>query len=153
MKMTAIMKTTAMGLLLCGALLQAGAAELNWLTDLPQAQAQAKKENKQVLMDFTGSDWCGYCIKFNKEVFSTPEFAEYAAKNLVLVEVDFPRKKAQSAELKKANQALGSKYKAEGYPTLVVLSKDGKEVGRQGGYAAGGPKAFIAKLEGFKAGN
>jgi protein disulfide-isomerase len=148
-----LMKKTTIGLLALCALLQAGAAELKWLTDLPKAQAQAKKENKQVLMDFTGSDWCGWCIKFNKEVLSTPEFAAYAAKNLVLVEVDFPRKKEQSAELKKANKALGSKYKVGGYPTFVVLDKDGKEVGRQGGYSAGGPTAFIAKLDGFKAKN
>jgi len=147
------MKRTAIGLLACCALLQAGAAELNWLTDLPKAQAKAKAENKQVLLDFTGSDWCGWCIKFNKEVLSTPEFAEYAAKHLVLVEVDFPRKKEQSEDLKKANKALGSKYKVDGYPTFVVLNKEGKEVGRQEGYAAGGPKAFIAKLEGFEAKN
>jgi len=148
-----LMKKTTIGLLALCALLQAGAAEAKWLTDLPKAQAQAKKENKQVLMDFTGSDWCGWCIKFNKEVLSTPEFVAYAAKNLVLVEVDFPRKKEQSAELKKANKALGIKYKAEGYPTFVVLDKDGKEIGRQEGYAAGGPTAFIAKLDGFKAKN
>ena len=147
------MKRTAIGLLVCCALLQAGAAELNWLTDLPKAQAKAKAENKQVLLDFTGSDWCGWCIKFNKEVLTTPEFAEYAAKHLVLVEVDFPRKKEQSEDLKKANKALGSKYKVDGYPTFVVLNKEGKEVGRQEGYAAGGPKAFIAKLEGFEAKN
>ena len=145
------MKKTAIGLLACCALWQAGAAELNWLTDLPKAQAKAKEENKQVLLDFTGSDWCGWCIKFNKEVLATPEFAEYAAKHLVLVEVDFPRKKEQSDELKKANKAVGSKYSVDGYPTFVVLNKDGKEVGRQEGYAAGGPKAFIAKLEAFKA--
>jgi protein disulfide-isomerase len=147
------MKSTAIGLLAFCALLQAGAAELNWLTDLPKAQAKAKEENKKVLLDFTGSDWCGWCIKFNKDVLSTPEFAEYAAKNLVLMEVDFPRKKEQSAELKRANKALGSKYKVDGYPTFVVLSKDGKEIGRQEGYAKGGPKAFIAKLEEFKAKN
>jgi len=144
------MKKTAIGLLACCALWHAGAADLNWLTDLPKAQAKAKAENKQVLLDFTGSDWCGWCIKFNKEVLSTPEFAEYATKNLVLVEVDFPRKKQQSAELKKANKALDAKYHVDGYPTFVVLSKDGKEVGRQEGYAAGGAKAFITKLEKFK---
>jgi len=147
------MKSTLIGLLAGCALLQAGAAELKWLTDLPKAQAKAKEENKQVLLDFTGSDWCGWCIKFNKEVLSTPEFAEYAAKNLVLVEVDFPRRKAQSEGLKKANQALGSKYKVDGYPTFVVLSKDGKEIGRQEGYAKSGPQAFIAKLREFKAKN
>src|SRR6266700_6711884 len=104
------MKKIAIGLIACWALLQAGAEELQWLTDLPKAQAQAKKENKLVMLDFTGSDWCGWCIKLNKEVFSKPEFAEYAKKSLVLVEVDFPRAKEQSETLKKANQNLQKKY-------------------------------------------
>lgn len=143
------MRKMAMGILACGALLQAAAAELNWLTDLPKAQAQAKAEKKLVLMDFTGSDWCGWCIKLKKEVFSQPEFAEYAGKDLVLVEVDFPRKKKQSAELKKANAALEQKYKIEGYPTIIVLDSDGQKVGELG-YQPGGPKAFIEKLEKLK---
>src|SRR5258706_11296890 len=105
-----------------------------WLTDLPKAQAKAKAEKKMVLMDFTGSDWCGWCKKFDKDVLSTPEFQEYAKKNLVLVEVDFPSKKPQSAETKKANAALKSKYEVQGFPTFVVLGSDGNEVGRQRGY-------------------
>jgi protein disulfide-isomerase len=121
-----------------------------WLTDLPKAQEQAKKDSKLVLLDFTGSDWCGWCIKFKKEVLDTDEFKQYADKNLVLVEIDFPNKKAQSDELKKANKALKEKYGVSGYPTYVILSSEGKEVGRQVGYAAGGPKAFIEKLDGFK---
>jgi len=123
-----------------------------WLTDLPAAQAQARSENKIVLMDFTGSDWCSWCIKFKKEVLDTKGFQQYAGNNVVLVEVDFPDKKPQPADLKKANAALKDKYKIEGYPTFVVLDKDGKEIGRQVGYSAGGPKAFIAQLEKFKAG-
>ncbi len=129
---------------------QVNAAEAAWLTDLPKAQAQAKSENKIVLMDFTGSDWCGWCIKFRKEVLDTPEFQEYAAKNVVLVELDYPHKKVQDADLKTANAALKKQYKISGFPTLIVLDKNGKEIGRQVGYAEGGPKAFIAKLEGFK---
>jgi protein disulfide-isomerase len=129
---------------------QVNAAESTWLTDLPKAQAQAKAENKIVLMDFTGSDWCGWCIKFRKEVLDTAEFQAYAAKNVVLVELDYPHKKVQSDDLKKANAALKSQYKINGYPTLVVLDKEGKEIGRQEGYSEGGPAAFIAKLEGFK---
>jgi protein disulfide-isomerase len=143
------MKKIILGLIASGALLQAGAEELHWLTDLPKAQEQAKTENKLVMLDFTGSDWCGWCIKLNKEVFSKPEFAEFAAKNLVLVEVDFPRAKPQSADLKKANQALQEKYKIEGYPTIIVLNSAGKKVGELG-YEPGGPKAFIAKLEELK---
>jgi len=121
-----------------------------WVTDLPAAQAQAKKENKLVLMNFTGSDWCGWCKKLQKEVFSTKEFEQYAKDNVVLVEVDFPDKKLQTQQLKAANEALQGKFKAEGYPTIVVLNKDGKEVWRQGGYLPGGPAAWIEKLNAAK---
>src|SRR6266478_493957 len=112
------------------ALMKAGAEELQWLTDVPKAVAKAKAENKLVMLDFTGSDWCGWCIKLGNEVFSKAEFAEYAKKNLVLVEVDFPRRKEQSNDLKKANQALQDKYKIEGYPTIIVLNKTGDKVGQ-----------------------
>jgi len=83
-------------------------------------------------------------------VLNTPEFQDYAAKNVVLVELDYPNKTVQSDDLKKANAALRDQYKIEGFPTLVALDKDGKEIGRQVGYSEGGPKAFIAKLDGFK---
>jgi len=143
------MKTLALGLISIFTLLQAGAAEVQWMTDLPKAQAKAKSEKKMVMLDFTGSDWCGWCIKLNKEVFSTPEFVEYAAKNLVPVEIDFPSKKQQTPELKKANKALQEKYKVQGYPTIIVLNSEGKQVGELG-YMPGGPKAFIAELEKLK---
>jgi len=120
-----------------------------WQTDLPKAQAQAQTEQKLVLLDFTGSDWCGWCIKLHKEVFSQPAFAEYADKNLVCVEVDFPRKKQLAASQKSANDALAKKYKIEGYPTIIVLNAQGKKVGELG-YMEGGPKAFIAALEKLK---
>lgn len=140
------MKKLALCLLVCFAVAQLKASALPWRTDLPKAQSEAKAENKLVMMDFTGSDWCVWCKKLEQEVFSTPEFADYAKKNLVLMEVDFPQKKKQSAELKKANDALQKKYKIEGYPTIIVLNGDGKKVGELG-YMRGGPKAFIAELE------
>ena len=140
-------KLIAVAALMALTLTLATAAE--WGTDLPKAQAQAKKENKLVLLDFTGSDWCGWCIKLKQEVFDTAEFKAYAAKNLVLVEVDFPRSKPQSAELKKANKALQEKYKIQGYPTIIVLNGDGKQVGELG-YMKGGPKPFIAELAKLK---
>ncbi len=143
------MKKLMLGLIAAWTLSQAGAAELNWMTDLPKAQAKAKTEHKLVMMDFTGSDWCGWCKKLNAEVFSQPEFATYAQKSLVLMEVDFPRKKEQSDALKKANQDLQEKFKIEGYPTIIVLNGDGKKVGELG-YMPGGPKAFIAELEKLK---
>lgn len=118
----------------------------DWQTDLPKAQAQAKAENKTVLLNFTGSDWCGWCIRLHKEVFSQPEFSEYAKKNLVLVEVDFPTKKKLSAAQKEANDALAKKYNIKGYPTIILLNGDGKKVGETG-YVKGGPKAFIADVQ------
>ena len=142
------MKKIAIGLLACWAYFQVSAGELEWMTDLSKAQAKAKAENKLVLLDFTGSDWCGWCIKLNKDVFSKKEFEEYAKKNLVLVEVDFPRAKKLSAEQKKANDALAKKYNIEGYPTIIVLNKEGTKVG-QLGYTST-PKPFIDELEKFK---
>jgi protein disulfide-isomerase len=131
---------------------QIQAGEIKWLSDLPAAQAQAKAEKKIVLMDFTGSDWCPWCIKFRKEVLDAKEFRDYATTNVVSVELDFPHKSGQSDELKAANKALKDKYKIGGFPTLVVLDQDGKEIGRQEGYEEGRPTAFIAKLEKFKGG-
>jgi len=123
------------------------AAEAKWATDLPAALAQAKKENKVVLMDFTGSDWCPPCKALHREVFSTKEFADYAKENLVLVELDFPRTKQQAAELKKANQTLSEKYGITGYPTVIVLNGDAKQLWKTVGYSPGGSKAFLAELE------
>ena len=147
------MKKLALTLLAFAALAlsQARAEELTWMTDLPKAQEKAKADNKLVLMNFTGSDWCPWCWKLRDEIFKTPEFAEYAKKNLVLVEVDFPRKKELPAEQKKANKELATKYKIEGYPTVIVLDSAGKEVGKLG-YMKGGPKAFNAKLDDCKSG-
>jgi protein disulfide-isomerase len=117
-----------------------------WLTDYDKAFAQAKAENKQLLLDFTGSDWCGWCMKLDREVFEQPEFKEYADRNLVLLKVDFPRRKPQPASEKAQNEKLAEKYRIEGYPTLVVLNPDEKKAGELG-YVPGGPKAFIDELQ------
>jgi thioredoxin-related protein len=126
------------------------AQESHWSTDFAKAQTQAKTENKKMLLDFTGSDWCGWCIKMKKDVLDTKEFKDYAAKNFVLVEVDFPNAKHQTKHVVEQNDELKGKYKTEGFPTFVVLEADGKELGRQVGYLEGGPGAFIAKLDSFK---
>jgi protein disulfide-isomerase len=143
------MKKLSIAFLAISFLVTVRAEESSWLKDVPAAQKKAANEHKLVMMDFTGSDWCGWCIKLHEEVFSQPEFKTYAAKNLVLVELDFPRKKEQDKELKKANHALQKQYNIEGYPTIVVLNGAGKEVGRLG-YMKGGPKAFIGELEALK---
>ena len=124
-------------------------AKDGWGEDYDKGLAQAKADKKLVLLDFTGSDWCGWCIKLDKEVFSQAEFGEYAKKNLVLVELDYPRSKEQSKEIKAQNEKLQKEYKIEGYPTIIVLNAEGKKVGELG-YQPGGPKAFIAALEKLK---
>ena len=144
------MKKIMCGLFAAWAVSQVVASAGEWLTDVPKALDRAKAEKKVVLLDFTGSDWCGWCKRFDKEVFSTTEFKAYSTKNLVLVEVDFPNQKKLGPELKKANDGLKNKYKVDGFPTFVVLNGEGREIGRQVGYLEGGPKAFIAKLGTFK---
>src|SRR2546421_11944049 len=97
------------------------ASAADWLTDLPAAQATAKAENKIVLITFTGSDWCGWCIRLRNEVFSQPEFDAYASQNVVLVEADFPHHKEQSSDLRQANAALQQRFHNGGSPTVIVL--------------------------------
>ena len=122
-----------------------------WYTDLDEAKAVAAKENKPLLVDFTGSDWCGYCIKLHAEVFDKPEFEAFA-KNYVLVELDFPSKKPQPPEEKAKNKATQAKFGVSGFPTVLLLdAKTGEAYGRQSGYGPGsGPKAYIEKLSAFK---
>jgi protein disulfide-isomerase len=128
------------------------AKDATWLTNYDKALELAKAENKSVLLDFTGSDWCGWCEKMVKEALSQKEFLDYAAKNLILVEVDFPHNKKQSEEVKTQNAELQKKFGARGYPTFVLVDKYGQQLGKQAGYLEGGASAFIAKLDGFKAG-
>ena len=115
--------------------LAGAAAEPRWYFDLPKAQELAKVENKLVLIDFTGSDWCGWCMKLRKEVFLAPEFNDYARSNLVLVEIDQPRYKPFSLEFLQRNSEIQDKYHAEAFPTLVLLNSAGQELWRLGGYA------------------
>ena len=124
-------------------------AASGWDDDYAKALAQAKTEKKMVLLDFTGSDWCSWCVKLDKEVFSKPEFKSYAKDNLVLVEVDFPNGKRQTKKLKEQNEKLKQEYAIKGYPTIIMLDAEGKKVG-QLGYMEGGPKAFIAELDKLK---
>jgi thioredoxin-related protein len=140
------MKRWLAGLVALTLICRAGAEELEWLTDVPAAMQKAKTDNKIVLLDFTGSDWCVWCKRLKGEVFDQPEFAPFAKSNLVMVEVDFPREKPQSDDQKQANAALAERYHITGYPTIILLNAGGEQVG-QTGYLEGGPPAFIAELE------
>jgi uncharacterized protein YyaL (SSP411 family) len=141
------MKKIIMALLVCGALLNVRAEELTWFTNMPKAMAQAKAENKLVLADFTGSDWCVWCKKMDADTFSKAEFADYAKKNLVLVQLDYPRGLPQSDELKAANAVLLNRFKIKGFPTLIFMKPDATVLWRFDDYLPGGPQALIAKLD------
>ena len=127
-------------------------AESDWLNDYKKAQEEAKAGNKILLLNFTGSDWCGWCIKFDKEVLSQPQFKQYAHSNLVLVELDFPRAKAQSAELRKQNRQLAMQYEVVGFPTIIAVNSDGQKLWQYEGYFSGGPDAFIEELQKLRKG-
>lgn len=126
------------------------AQELTWHTDMSKATELAIKEKKSLLLFFTGSDWCGWCIRLQKEVLKTPEFAKWALENVVLVELDFPRSTPQDPNLKAQNQQLMQMFQVQGFPTLYFVSptktNDNKvnlnNFGSQG-YIAGGPIKWL----------
>ena len=144
------MKKIALCLLASWAVWQVSAEEGAWQTDFSKAQARARSEKKMVLMDFNGSDWCPPCKALRKTVLNSEEFKDFAKDNLVLVDVDFPHQKQQTEELKKANKALAEKFSIEGYPTVIVLSPDGKELKKMVGYDGQSAKEFIADLQKLK---
>lgn len=117
-----------------------------WFTDAQAALDKAKREEKFVLLDFTGSDWCGWCVRLKREVFDQSEFVSFADEHLVLVEVDFPHHKNLSEGQKRANRELAGVYSITGYPTIILLNSAGQQVGRTG-YRSGGPGSYVRNLE------
>ncbi len=118
----------------------------DWLTDFEAAKAKAAASGKLILADFSGSDWCGWCIRLDNEVFSQDGFKQFAQEKLVLLMVDFPKGGNQSAELKKHNERLSEAFGVEGYPTVLLLDSAGKELARTG-YQPGGADAYVKHLE------
>lgn len=116
-----------------------------WHTDFMKALEIAQAENKKLLLNFTGSDWCGWCIKLEDEVFSQPEFQQYARQNYILIKLDFPKKKKLSPKLKEQNNALAKKFQVTGFPTIIVVTPSGKLHARSG-YVKGGPNAFLRSI-------
>jgi protein disulfide-isomerase len=117
-----------------------------WSDEFEAAKALAKKENKPILLDFTGSDWCGWCVKLDDEVFSKREFKTYAKDNLVLVTVDFPHERRQSKKLKEQNEALKQQFGINSYPTIVLIDAEGKKLAATG-YKEGGAAAYVEHLK------
>lgn len=134
--------------LLVATVLSMGAfASEGWETDFEKAKAKAKAENKHILVDFSGSDWCSWCIKLDQEVFSQPAFKDYAKENLVLMLVDFPNDKSgQSKELRQQNKKLSEEYDVDGFPRVFILNPDGKAIAKTG-YQMGGPEAYVAYIK------
>ena len=117
--------------------------EPEWLDSYEEAVQLAKQTGRPILADFTGSNWCGFCVKLKKEVFDTPSFKSWAAENVVLLELDFPRPNLQADWIKKQNDQLRSRYEIVSYPTVMILNSDGSVIGKQG-YMRGWPASWIA---------
>ncbi len=124
------------------------AAEGIWHTDYIAAKAKAKKEHKLLLLDFTGSDWCGWCKKLKKEVFSKKLFQDKAPEEFILVELDFPQKTKIDDKLIAQNRKLAKAFGISGYPTIILADTAGVEFARTG-YKPGGPQTYLDHLDGF----
>ena len=133
------------------------ATDLVWMTNLEEAQKISKKTKKPILANFTGSDWCGWCHKLSAEVFNTPEFKKWADKNVVLLELDYPKTKAQPDALKAQNNGLMQAFQVQGFPTIWVFNLDiDKETKKfnitqigKTGYMRGGPVVFTEAIDGM----
>ena len=119
--------------LCCGASLFAAAGSTTpegWTNDFAAARKESEKTGRPILLLFTGSDWCPYCVKLKKNTLDKADFKKYAAEKLILVYIDFPSRVELPAALKKQNAELAKKYEADGFPTTVILSPDGRDRGR-----------------------
>ena len=144
-------KTTLASLLLALTVSLSTAAGEEWMTDFEAAKQKAAAENKDLLVNFTGSDWCGWCIKLVDEVFKHDAFKQGVADNFVLVELDFPQDKSKLDEsTQKQNEMLQEKYSIQGFPTILLLDDQGRPYA-QTGYQAGGPEKYLTHLDGLLA--
>jgi protein disulfide-isomerase len=141
-----ILSTILLTSLLIGCTKSATNDNLNWEENLESALQKAKVENRAVLVNFTGSDWCIWCQRLSNEVFSKPEFKEYADANLILVRLDFPKNIEQSNETKAYNNLLAQKYSVQGFPTVLLFNSSGSLV-KTTGYLPGGPVTYVNDLK------
>ena len=119
-----------------------------WIEDFEAAKLQAAQEGKFILMDFSGSDWCGWCKRMDEEVFSQSKFVKEASKRYVLVMIDSPRDKSILSKLAlDQNDGLRTKYGVRGFPSVVIVDSAGEVVRRHAGYRKGGPKGYLKYLD------
>jgi len=121
-------------------------SEIQWVSDFEKAKSIAKKESKPIFLYFTGSDWCPWCKKMNKEILSTPEFQQAMAHKAVFVMVDFPRQSKLDEKTQSQNDKLSSTYKVRGFPTVVLLDSKLNVIDTLH-YQAGGGAAYAKKLQ------
>jgi thioredoxin-related protein len=139
-----IKSSVAMMALYCSGFALAGGE--GWTSDFTAAKKQATESKKDLLIDFTGSDWCGWCIKLNEEVFSKDAFKAGVKDTLVLVELDYPKDKSKlTAETIQQNKELAEKYPISGYPSIILTDAEGKPYAATG-YQEGGPEAYVKHL-------
>ena len=125
-----------------------------WLVSLEEANALSVKTGKPIMANFTGTDWCGWCKKLRREVFDTPEFKKWAAENVILLELDFPRSFKLPENIQSQNQQMQQALSVRGYPTIWFFTLQNNDKGQvninamgKTGYVAGGPAAFIKVAE------
>jgi len=126
------------------------AGPINWEKDFTKAKAVAATEHKYILLNFSGSDWCGPCIRMQKEIFETAEFGSYANEHLVLVKADFPRQKKNqlTKDLQQQNDQLAEQFNSKGsFPLTVLLTADGKMVKVWDGFQKQGTTAFVNEIK------
>ena len=149
------MKKTLIALLFILGSYALEAQELVWNNNLKNSIEISNKTKKPLLLFFTGSDWCGWCIRLQTEVFKTPEFKKWANDNVVLVELDFPRRTVLAPEITEQNNQLQQFFAVQGYPTVWFVNatlNDGKvNIDKLGntGYLAGGPKVWLETANGI----
>ena len=124
--------------------------DLTWHTDMAKASELSMKEKKPLMLFFTGSDWCGWCIRLQNEVFKKEEFTKWAKENVILVELDYPRRTPQDQTVKQQNQQMQQIFQVRGYPTIWLVNPEKTDDGKVNlsalgstGYVAGGPEKWL----------
>ena len=118
---------------------------LSWHVNFDNVLEEAQKSGKPILINFTGSDWCPYCIKLDEEVFAKKPFEDWAAKNAILFRCDFPRTIHQPDSIKQQNNSLAQKYGISGFPTVLLIDFKGNVLAKSG-YQRGGSASWVASL-------
>ena len=123
-----------------------------WLVDIDQAYALSQKTGKPIMANFTGSDWCGWCKRLTANVFSQPEFKKWADKNVILLELDFPRRKQIPNEIRQQNASLQQAFKVRGYPTVWVFNLEKNTESEGYSIEALGQTGYTATVQEFTSG-